>query len=250
MATLIIQTIILGIVEGLTEFIPVSSTAHLLLVGKLITLPQHLLEMLSISIQAGAITAAIVYFWKTVWSNISLIPKVLLGFLPTAAAGIFLYPYIKPLFSSTNIIAYALIAGGIALILIKPKQTTQGIETISYKNAFLVGLMQIFSFIPGMSRAGSTLIGGTLLGIPKQTIVAFSFLLAIPTIFGASFIELTKTTITLGAHEWQLIAIGSVVAFVVALWSIRFFINFLNTKPLSYFGWYRIAIGLLVLLLI
>lgn len=250
MATLIFQTIILGIVEGLTEFIPVSSTAHLLLAGKLITLPQSLLEVLSISIQAGAITASIVYFWKTVWNNLSLIPKVLLGFLPTALAGIFLYPYIKPLFASTNIIAYALILGGIALILIKPKDTSKQIESISYKNAFLVGLMQIFSFIPGMSRAGSTLIGGTLIGIPKQTVVAFSFLLAIPTIFGASFIELIKTEVSLGFDEWKLIILGSIVAFIVALWSIRFFINFLNTKPLSYFGWYRILIGILVLLFI
>lgn len=244
-----IQTIILGIIEGLTEFIPVSSTAHLLLVGKIITLPQNLLEVLSISIQAGAITAAIVYFWKTVLSNLSLIPKVLLGFLPTALAGIFLYPYIKPLFSSTDIIAYALIIGGIALVLITPKETTNQIETISYKQSFLIGLMQIFSFIPGMSRAGSTLIGGTLLGIPKQTIVSFSFLLAIPTIFGASFIELRNTPSILPS-EWGLIALGSVVAFIIALWSIRFFITFLNTKPLSYFGWYRIAIGILVLLLI
>lgn len=250
MATLLIQTIILGIIEGLTEFIPVSSTAHLLLAGKLITLPQHLLEVLSISIQAGAITASIVYFWKTIWNNLSLVPKVLLGFLPTALAGIFLYPYIKPLFTNTNIIAYALILGGIALILIKPKDTNTQIESISYKNAFLVGLMQIFSFIPGMSRAGSTLIGGTLIGIPKQTIVAFSFLLAIPTIFGASFIELMKTEVVLGFDEWKLIILGSIVAFIVALWSIRFFINFLNTKPLSYFGWYRILIGILVLLFI
>lgn len=250
MGTVIIQTIILGIVEGLTEFIPVSSTAHLLLTGKLITLPQDLLEVLSISIQAGAISAAIVYFWNTVWKNLSLVPKILLGFLPTAFTGLFLYPYIKQLFSSTHTIAYALILGGIALILIKPKETQEHIETISYKQSFLVGAMQIFSFIPGMSRAGSTLIGGTLLGIPKQTIVSFSFLLAIPTIFGATFVELRNTDPALLSSQWQLIALGSIVAFIVALWSIRFFIHFLNTKPLSYFGWYRIVIGILVLLLI
>lgn len=246
---LIIQTIILGIVEGLTEFIPVSSTAHLLLVGKIITIPENLNEVLSISIQSGAILAAVVYFWKTVLNNLSLIPKIILGFIPTALAGVFLYPYIKSLFGNTAIIAYALILGGIALVLIKPKDTTDTIESISYKNSFLIGLMQIFSFIPGMSRAGSTLIGGTLLKIPRQNIVSFSFLLAIPTILGASFIEILNTP-NIVNENWILIILGSTIAFVVALFSIRFFINFLTTKPLSYFGWYRILIGILVLILI
>ncbi len=246
---LIIQTIILGIVEGLTEFIPVSSTAHLLLVGKAISIPQNLNETLSISIQAGAILAAIVYFWKTICGNLSLIPKIILGFIPTALAGVFLYPYIKPLFGNTAIIAYALILGGIALILIKPKDTNEKIESISYKNSFLIGLMQIFSFIPGMSRAGSTLIGGTLLKIPRQDIVSFSFLIAIPTILGASFIEIINTQ-SLVNENLELIILGSMVSFIVAIFSIRFFIKFLTTKPLSYFGWYRILIGIIVLILI
>lgn len=249
MALVAFHTIILGIIEGLTEFIPVSSTAHLLLAGRVITMPQAFLEVLSISIQSGAILAAVWYFWGTLWSNRSLIPKVIVGFIPTAIAGVLLYPLIKPLLSSTLVISIALIVGGILLILIRTHDTEESVESISYKQAILLGLMQIFAFIPGMSRAGSTLIGGTLLRIPRQIIVAFSFLIAIPTILGASAVEL-RSAPTLSASEWQLIALGSTVAFIVALLSIRFFITLLTKKPLAVFGWYRIALGILVLMFV
>lgn len=247
MAFLIFKTIALGIVEGLTEFIPVSSTAHLLLVGKIITVPSQFLEVLSISIQAGAILAAVWYFWNTIWSNLSLIPKVVGGFIPTAIAGVLLYPIIKPLLSSTTVIAFALIIGGIILILIRPKDTEHVVTDITYTQSFLIGVLQIFSFIPGVSRAGATLIGGTLLGVPRQIIITFSFLLAIPTILGASVIELRHTPV-LSTNEWFLIGIGSVVAFITALTCIKFFITILTKKPLSWFGWYRIIVGILVLL--
>jgi undecaprenyl-diphosphatase len=249
MTILVLQIIFLGIIEGLTEFIPVSSTAHLLLAGKIITLPQSFLEIVSISIQTGAIMAAAVFFWKKVWGNLSLVPKIIIGFLPTAIAGVLLYPYIKPLFSNTLVLALALILGGVALILIKPKETDTGIESITYKNSIIIGVMQIFSFIPGMSRSGSTLIGGTLIGIPRQEIVSFSFLLAIPTILGAGFVEILKTP-TITNQDWLLILLGSFVSFVVALLSIKFFINLLTTKPLSYFGWYRIFVGILIIILL
>ncbi len=249
MALVVLHTIILGIIEGVTEFIPVSSTAHLLLAGRVIALPQEFLEVLSISIQSGAILAAVWYFWGTVWSNRSLIPKVIVGFIPTALAGFLLYPFIKPLLSRPLVIACALIIGGILLIVIRPRDTEESVESISYGQAFLIGLMQVFAFIPGMSRAGSTLIGGTVLRIPRQIIVAFSFLIAIPTILGASAVEL-RSVPALTLAEWQLIALGSIVAFIVALVTIRFFITLLTKKPLSWFGWYRIVLGILVLLVV
>jgi len=246
-ALLIIQTIILGIVEGLTEFIPVSSTAHLLITGQLIGIQSGaFLEAMAISIQTGAILAAVWYFWNTVWHNRTLFLKVALAFIPTAIAGVLLYPLIKSLFASTLVIALALIIGGVALIGIKPNDEVQEIETISYKDAFLIGLMQILSFIPGVSRAGATLIGGTLLRIPRSIIVSFSFLLAIPTIIGAGVVE-ARHVEGLQQSEWFLIAVGATVAFVVALATIRFFITLLTKKPLSWFGWYRIIIGILVL---
>lgn len=249
MAFITFHTIVLGIIEGLTEFIPVSSTAHLLLAGRIITVPQQFLEVLSISIQSGAILAAVWYFWGTVWRNRSLIPKVILGFIPTGIAGVLLYPLIKPLFASTLVIAFALIVGGIVLIILKPQDTDEPVESITYVQAFLIGLVQIFAFIPGISRAGATLIGGTMLRIPRQIIITFSFLLAVPTILGASVVELRHAPV-LSNTEWQLIALGSVVAFLVALLTIQFFITVLTKKPLAIFGWYRIMLGILVLLFI
>lgn len=245
----LLHTIILGIIEGLTEFIPVSSTAHLLLAGNALGMASgQFIEALSISIQSGAILAALWYFWKTIWKNIGLIPKVALAFVPTAIAGILLYPLIKPLFASTSVIAIALIAGGIGLILITSDETAVEVKDISYKQALLIGVAQIASFIPGISRAGATLIGGSLMRIPRSLIVHFSFLLAIPTIVGAGVVEVRHVT-GLSQEEWLLIGIGAIVAFVVALATIRFFIALLTKQPLAWFGWYRIALGIVVLLL-
>jgi undecaprenyl-diphosphatase len=246
----IIHLIILSIVEGLTEFIPVSSTAHILLTGRLLHIPSSsFLEAFSIAIQSGAILAAVFYFWKTVWNNLNLIPKVIVAFIPTGIAGILLYPVIKPLFDNTMTMAIALIIGGIFLLFLKPVDTTVSVKEISYKQAFLIGLIQIASFIPGTSRAGATLIGGTLIKIPRTLIVTFSFLLAIPTILGASVVEVRNVS-TLTSQEYFYIAIGVLLSFVIALMTINFFINVLTKKPLSYFGWYRIVVGILVLIFV
>lgn len=247
---MIVHTLIIGIIEGLTEFVPVSSTAHLLLTGTVLGMPHDaFLEALSISIQSGAIVAVIIYFWKFLWSHLRIIPKLVVGFIPTGIAGITLYPLIKSALGSTTIIALALILGGIGLILIKPIDTDTAISDISYKQAFWIGVSQILAFVPGTSRAGATLIGGTLLGIPRQTIVSFSFLLAIPTILGATVVEVRHVS-GLSTHEWALIGFGTLIAFATALLSIRFFMNLMTRKPLSWFGWYRIIIGVLVLLFV
>ncbi len=250
----IIKTIILGIIEGLTEFIPVSSTAHLLLAQKLLGITDSpFSEAFAICIQSGAILAAIFYFWNVVWDNLSLVLKIIVGFLPTGIIGLALYPFIKGFLSNNMIIAFALIIGGILLIAIsgisKTADTTEKIKNISYKEAFYIGCAQVFSVIPGVSRSGATLIGGTLAGIPRNTIVAFSFLLGIPTIIGASLVEMRHVH-GLTHHDWGLIALGTLVAFIVAITTIRFVINILNKKPLSWFGWYRIAIGVVALIML
>ncbi len=244
---MIIHTFILGVIEGLTEFIPVSSTAHLLLTGHILGIGEGpFLEALSICIQSGAILAAVWYFWSIVWKQKSLIWKVIVAFMPTGIIGITLYPLIKSLLGSTAVIGTALIIGGVGLLLIKPVDEDRSIVEVTYKQAFWIGLMQTLSFIPGVSRAGATLIGGTLLRIPRTTIVSFSFLLAIPTILGASVVEARHVT-GLVSGQWALIALGTVISFVVALCTIKFFIRILTTKPLSWWGWYRIAVGILVL---
>jgi undecaprenyl-diphosphatase len=240
------HSIILGIVEGLTEFIPVSSTAHLLIAGTLLKFPsQAALETLSISIQGGAILAVVFHFWNTIWKSGTLFWKIVIAFLPTGIAGILLYPYIRQMLDNNLVIALALIIGGIVLVFIRPIEENRTASTITWKQAFLIGLVQIASFIPGVSRAGSTIIGGTLLKIPRSIIVPFSFLLAIPTILGASVVSVTDVRIS--GNDWGLIAVGAVVAFITALFTIRFFMNLLTKKPLSWFGWYRIAVGVLVL---
>ncbi len=248
---MILKTLILGIVEGLTEFIPVSSTAHLLLTGTILGIPQgQFLEAVSICIQSGAIMAAVFYFWKTVMKHKELIGKVIVGFIPTGIAGLLLYPLIKSFLGNSAIIGVALIIGGVGLLLIKPiDEAFADVREITYKQAFWIGLVQIASFVPGISRAGATLIGGSLLRIPRNIIVTFSFLLAIPTILGASAVEIRHVSgITFG--QWSLIAFGTVISFIVALLTIKFFLRILTKKPLSWFGWYRIIIGIVVLLFI
>ncbi len=245
---MILHTIILGIIEGLTEFIPISSTAHLLLAGNVLGMPaDEFLQALSICIQSGAILAAVFYFWHVVWRDRSLIGKVIVGFIPTGIAGVLLYPLIKSAFASTAIIGSALVIGGIALILIRPIDEITTPKDITYKQSIWIGLMQVAAFIPGVSRSGATLIGGTLVRIPRQTIVTFSFLLAIPTILGATVVEAAKMP-DLSGSQWALIVLGTVVAFITALFTIKFFIKLLTEKPLAWFGWYRIALGLLVLI--
>jgi undecaprenyl-diphosphatase len=245
-----LTTIVLGIVEGLTEFAPVSSTAHILISGKILGIQSSVFfEVFTIAIQSGAILAAVIYFWKTIWSNLSLIPKVIVGFIPTAIAGLLLHGVISKLFQSTWIIGVALIVGGVILILLKPIDKEEKLKDITYKQAFIIGCAQILAFIPGVSRSGATLIGGTKLGISRGQIVAFSFLLGIPTILGASVVELGSIP-NMSLPQWSLIALGAVVAFATALLTMKWFINLLTKKPLSWFGWYRIAVGIIVLIFI
>ncbi len=240
----------MGIIEGLTEFIPVSSTAHLLLSERILGIADsNFWQAFTICIQCGAIAAAIIYFWNIVWQNRSLIGKVIVGFIPTGIVGLLLYPLIKNFLANNTIIGIALIIGGVLLITLSPVDATEQVEQVSYRQAFWIGVAQVFSVIPGISRSGATLIGGTWMGIPRSAIVSFSFLLGIPTILGASVIALRHVTGITGG-QWGLIALGSVVAFFVAILTIKFFINILTKKPLAWFGWYRIIIGIIVLLIL
>lgn len=243
-----LHSLLLGLVEGLTEFAPVSSTAHILLAAKVFSIKNSdFFAVFTVAIQSGAILAAVVYFWNTLWSNLSLIPKVIVGFLPAAAVGLLLHKTITSLFSSTWIIGATLILGGIVFLFLRPIDTNVEVKSISYTQAFLIGCTQIVAMIPGVSRSGATLIGGTLLNIPRAQIVAFSFILGIPTILGATAVELHSLP-AISSHEWSLIVVGTIVAFISALATISWFMKLLTKKPLSWFGWYRIVLGMLVLI--
>ncbi len=250
MELLIIKSVLLGIIEGVTEFAPVSSTAHLLIAGKVFGgFNPEFLKVFSVGIQSGAMLAVIAYFWKTVWKNLSLIPKVIVGFIPTAVAGFLLKKIVSLFLGNTALIAWALIIGGVILLFIKTKDIEHDIKNISYREAFLIGLSQIAAFIPGVSRSGATLIGGTLLGLSRSTIAPFSFLLGVPTILAASVLEI-HTLPQLQNGETTLLLCGTATAFIVSLFVMKPLIKLLTQKPLSWFGWYRIALGTVVLLCI
>ena len=250
MAITFFHSLLLGLIEGLTEFAPVSSTAHILLGAKLLGIHQSdFFNVFTVAIQSGAIMAAVIYFWHMIWRNRSLIPKIVIGFIPAAVVGLLLHTAITSLFGSTWIIGVTLILGGIAFLFLRTNDTEVDVRAISYKQAFLIGCTQIVAMIPGISRSGATLIGGSLLGIPRAQIVAFSFILGIPTILGATVVELHSLP-HLSLSQWGLIGTGTIIAFVSALLTIKWFMTLLTKKPLSWFGWYRIVVGILILIFV
>ncbi len=254
-----IETIILSIVEGFTEFLPVSSTAHLLLTGEILKIEQTaFFKTFVIAIQLGAMLAVIVLYWRRVLKNLNLTKKILVAFVPTAIIGFLLYNIIKNfLFDDFKIIAYALILGGIIILVFEkfqkkkesPKED-QKLEDISYKKSFLIGFVQALAVIPGVSRSGATIIGGMLAGISRKNIVEFSFLLAVPTIFSATGYDLFKSGIDFSSQNISTLLLGLVGSFIFAWLSIKFFIRFVQNHSFAVFGLYRILLGILIILFI
>lgn len=252
----IFDTIILGIVEGLTEFLPVSSTGHLILTSHLLNLEQtNTLKCFEVVIQLGSILAVVFMFFKRLKQDINLWIKLIIGFIPTALIGFLLYSSIKGLFSP-KITAYMLIIWGIIFIIVElfrkknpPKNETQKLEDITYRQAFIIGLSQCFAMIPGTSRSGATIIIGLLSGLSRKTAASFSFLLAIPTMFAATFYDTYKNLNIFKENLSQiwLFLIGGFVAFVVALLAINLFLKFVSKFDYIPFGVYRIIIGIVFL---
>jgi undecaprenyl-diphosphatase len=247
------QAIILGIIEGLTEFLPISSTAHLIIANRLLAISiTDFVKSFDIIIQLGAILAVVVLYARRLLLDRPTFQKIIVAFIPTAIIGFFLYPFIKNnLLENIPLMAYALIIGGIIMIIFEYKRPTQKLEKhISYYRALLIGFFQSLAIIPGVSRAGATIIGGQSLGISRKTIVEFSFLLAIPTMVAASGLDVIKSDFNFTTYEWSLLAVGFVTAFITALLAVRFFLRYIEKHSFSAFGWYRIIIGLLILFLL
>lgn len=247
-----LQALILGVIEGLTEFIPVSSTGHLLAVAKLLRLElTPFVTSFTIYIQLGAILAVLILYFKKLLLNRQNFFNVVMAFIPTAIIGFTLYPIIKKiLLENLYVVAIALIVGGLVLIIFEywfKKQTDKN-EKLSLRRSFIIGICQALAVIPGVSRSGATIIGGLLLGINRKTIVEFSFLLAIPTMAAATGLDLLETGFTFSNQEWLLIALGFIAAFISALLAVRWFIAFVSKRSFAGFGWYRIVAGLLILL--
>jgi undecaprenyl-diphosphatase len=252
-----ICAVILGVVEGLTEFIPVSSTGMLLVTKQVLGLKDPFWDTFSVLIQLGAILAVVVLYFRRLWNILIMAPTVprargfivsiLVAFLPAAVAGLLLHDLIKQvLFESPRLIATALIAGGVVLLLIDrfaPYPTRRDVMAIPLGASFGIGLFQCLALVPGVSRSGATIVGSMLLGVEKRVAAEFSFLLAIPVMAGAFTVDAWKNRHELNTAHIDLVAIGFLTSFVVALFVIRGMLAIVTRRGFAPFGWLRIAVG-------
>lgn len=250
MAVNILHSIILGIIEGFTEFLPISSTGHMILTSDLLHIVQTTFtKSFEIIIQLGAILAVVVMFWKKLWKW-QTIKKLFVAFIPTGIIGLLLYKMVKNyLVGNTIVVLWALLIGGIIIMIFERfhreySSATGNIEEITYKQAFLIGLFQSIAIVPGVSRSAATVVGGLTLGLKRTTIVEFSFLLAVPTMLAASGLDIIKNHSSFSMSEIGLLAIGFVVSFVVALFAIRFLLRFIKNNTFTVFGIYRIVLAM------
>lgn len=241
----ILQAILLGVIEGVTEFLPVSSTGHLILASDLLGIPSsEFLKSFEISIQFGAILSVVALYWRQLL-DIELLKKLAVGFLPTGLIGLLVYPFLKSyLLESQAIVLASLFLGGIVLIVFELlyKETPEELPVthVTYTQSFIVGLFQSIAIIPGVSRSAATIVGGLMIGIPRRTIVEYSFLLAVPTMAAATGLDLVKNLSSFTAVNVGVLAVGFVVSFVVALLSIKFLLHFVRNHTFIPFGIYRI----------
>lgn len=257
--TELIVAILLGIVEGVTEFLPVSSTGHLILASELLGYDAQQWAMFNVVIQLGAILAVLVLYWRTFWAvAVGLLQRnpvswrflrnLLIAFLPAAVIGLALHKHIEALLGAPRVVAIALIVGGIAILVIERlirRTDIVGIAEIPVVRVLGIGFIQCLAMIPGVSRSGATIMGALSLGVERRTAAEFSFFLAIPTMLGATVLELAKngSTLTTGRVGWGEIAVGFVVAFVVALLVIKWFVGIVSRHGFAPFAWYRIGAG-------
>ncbi len=248
-----LHAIILGIIEGLTEFLPISSTAHLLVANRLLGLEMtDFVKSFDIFIQLGAILAVVVLYAKKLLTDRKTFLRVLTAFIPTAVIGFALYPLVKAvLLDNLFIVAIALILGGIGIVIFERWQRRRNSElrsAVSPSNALSIGLFQSLALIPGVSRAGATILGGLALGLDRAAIVEFSFLLAIPTMAAAVGLDLVRSDMAFTSSQWLILGVGFVSAFITALVAVTSLLRFIRTRDFSAFGWYRIVIGGAILL--
>ncbi|CAH2031818.1 undecaprenyl-diphosphate phosphatase [Trichlorobacter ammonificans] len=248
-----LDAFVLGVVEGLSEFLPISSTGHLILASALMKLQQtdgH--KVFEVTIQLGAMLAVLFIYCKRLVANPELLKKLAVAFLPTGTIGFLLYKLVKSLFVP-SLVSYMLILGGVAFILIewflkRHPASVEEVQNISYGQAFLIGLVQCLSMVPGVSRSGATIMGGLLCGLSRTAAAEFSFLLALPTMLAATAYDIYKNHAVFQASDLQNIAVGFVTSFIFAVISIKWLLRFVTSHTFVSFGIYRIAVGVLFLL--
>jgi undecaprenyl-diphosphatase len=262
---ILLIAIILGLVEGVTEFLPVSSTGHLILATELLGFDAEKWAAFNVIIQLGAILAIVVLYWRTFWAVIEgllrnnamswrFVRNILIGFLPSAALGFILIKHIEALLGNATVVAVALIVGGIAILVIEKmvkRSDVVGVAEMPLGTAVGVGVAQCLAMIPGVSRSGATIMGALSLGVERRTAAEFSFFLAIPTMVGATTLELVKhhDTLMAGASGigFGTVAVGFVVSFLVALVVVRVFVHYISRHGFAPFAWYRIVAGVAAL---
>jgi undecaprenyl-diphosphatase len=257
----LLEAILIAIVEGITEFLPISSTGHMIITEKLLGVPDtDFTKLFTVGIQLGAIMAVVVLYWKKFMAPLQQLGrglqfylKLLVAVSPALGLGFLLSDYIDSLLESTLTVAISMIAGGIVLLFIDrlfTKETIQEEEQIDFWRAFKIGCWQCVAMIPGVSRSASSIIGGMQQQLSRKLAAEFSFFLAVPTMAAATGYKLLKGYKQISMADWQLFAVGNLVAFIVAMLAIKFFIQFLQRNGFKVFAYYRIVAGTLLLTLL
>ena len=251
------KVIVIGIVEGITEWLPISSTGHMLLLDGWIALPmsEAFKEMFFVVIQLGAILAVVTEYWQQLWplipDTLRLWGRILIGCIPAGVLGLLLDDVLERHFGTPPTIAAMLILYGILFIIIEHRSRTPVIDTIHelpLSTAVCIGFFQALAMIPGTSRSGATILGGLLLGVSRTAASEFSFLLAVPTMLGASGLKLAKFGLHFTADEAMTLVLGMTTAFLVSMGAIRFLMGYIRRHDFKVFGWYRIALGIMVMM--
>lgn len=249
-----LQALFLGILEGFTEFLPISSTGHLVLATHLLKIPQtDFLIAFEIAIQLGAILAVLYMFWRRIFT-VPMIKRLTLGFVPTGIAGFLVYPYIKQLLTNPLLVGVTLFLGGIIILFVeniyyKAKEAGDVIlkHEVSMKEAFLLGLYQTVAMIPGVSRSGAVIVGGLLMKLDRKVLTEFTFLLAVPTMSAATLYSFYKNMdVVMQSGNLSTLAIGMITSFIVATFVIKLFLDYIRKHSFVAFGFYRIVVGIVV----
>jgi len=257
MASDIVTPIVLGIVEGVTEYLPVSSTGHLILATELLGYDAEKWALFNIAIQPGAILAIVVLYWRTFWDvflglfradagSLAFVRNILIAFVPAVAIGLAFGDAIETMLDSAVIVCWSLIIGGFAILLVERMARPRdhgGVAEVGFRTSLMIGLVQCIAMIPGVSRSGATILGAMAFGVDRKTAAEFSFFLAVPTLTGATALQLYKHGAGMTAGDMEAIGIGFLVSFVVAVVVVKAFVAIVSRIGFAPFAWYRILIG-------
>lgn len=250
----IFQAVVLAIIEGITEFLPISSTGHMIIGSSVLGIAENeFVKNFTVIIQFGAILSVVVLYWRRFFKSIDFYIKLFVAFIPAAVIGLLAIDYIDMLLGNVIVVACTLLLGGIFLLFVDKifeKNESNPESEPNIKSSFIIGVFQVIAMIPGVSRSAATIIGGLTQKLTRKAAAEFSFFLAVPTMFAATCYKLLKiyqSQTGFTSHDIQILAVGNIVAFIVAMLAIKFFINFLTKHGFKVFGYYRIVIGIIIL---